>query len=420
MSDRLRIAVFAGSFPVPSETFILNQVVELMKRGHEVEVFAYRFKGPSVLHPAFTEFGLAQHVHHPWKIAPWLPVRAALGAACALTVPGPRARLAVARDARRYGWMAESWHLHYWACLLARESRPFDVVHAHFASVGGLCGMLQDAGLLPAPIVTSFHGVDVTAAPSGAEEVLCSFARSRSALYTFNTKFIAGKAEAMGFRGDLMRHLPVGLDVAKFPFVERGPHEGRLRILSVARLEEAKGIHVALPAMALLQERGIDFHYTVLGEGPWRAKLEALAGQLGLSDRVSFPGWTPQDEVQRAMRDADIFVLPSITGSDGRTEGQGLALQEAQATGLPVVATYHNGFPENIESGRTGFLVPENDPEALAGALAELCGSLQLRRDIGAAARGYVEKRFDSASLASAHETILREAVALGPRRGGA
>jgi colanic acid/amylovoran biosynthesis glycosyltransferase len=111
------------------------------------------------------------------------------------------------------------------------------------------------------------------------------------------------------------------------------------------------------------------------------------------------------------MHAADIFLLPSITGADKTAEGQGLALQEAQAVGLPVIATLHNGFPENISDGLTGLLVPEKDPLALANAVLRLAKDAALRQSIGTNARSYVETSFDSKNLAVIQEEIFREAI---------
>lgn len=406
----LRIAVFAGSFPVPSETFILNQVVELKKRGHDVQVFGYRHKGSGVLHPAFVEHGIGSITHHPWKIAPLYIARALLGVAQFVTLRHGRTRVLKSLNQKKFGWMASSLHLFYWSCLMTKH-RHFDVVHAHFVEVGGRCGMLKSLGLLDCPIVTSFHGADVSAQQTSEDRVLIDFAKRNSILFTFNTEYIAGKAKALGFPSERMRQLPVGLEMAKFPFHSRSSRDGEVEILSVARLDEAKGIHIALDALAKVSKAGRHFRYRVIGEGPWRERLEKQIVDLGLNDCVELPGWKSQADVARLLGEADIFLLPSITGSDGRTEGQGLALQEAQASGLPVIATIHNGFPENIEHGKTGFLVRENDPDGLAESILELIINPDLRLEIGMNARRFVEKKFDIRILADRHEEILQEAI---------
>jgi colanic acid/amylovoran biosynthesis glycosyltransferase len=409
-ANNLRIAVFAGSFPVPSETFILNQVVELKKRGHDVQVFGYRHKGPGVLHPAFLEHGIGGLTHHPWKIAPFTIVRVALGFIQFLMLKRCRNNVLESLNQKKFGWMASSLHLFYWSCLMTKH-RPFDVVHAHFVEVGGRCGMLKSLGLLDCPIVTSFHGADVSAQQTSEGRVLIDFAKQNSILFTFNTEYIAGKAKAMGFPSERMRQLPVGLEMEKFPFHSRSGRDGKAEILSVARLDEAKGIHIALDALAKVSKAGRHFRYRIIGEGPWRERLENQIAVLGLRHCVELPGWKNQADVARLLGEADIFLLPSITGSDGRTEGQGLALQEAQASGLPVIATIHNGFPENIENGETGLLVPENDADGLSECILSLIKNPELRLKIGMNARQFVEKKFDIRILADRHEEILRESI---------
>jgi len=406
----LRIAVFAGSFPVPSETFILNQVVELKKRGHDVQVFGYRHKGPSVLHPAFVEHRIGSVTHHPWKIAPIHIARALLGVAQFVTLGHGRKKVLKSLNQKKFGGMAASLHLFFWACLMTKH-RNFDVVHAHFVEVGGRCGMLQSIDLLDAPIVTSFHGADVSAEHSSDYQVLVDFAMKNSTLFTYNTEFISEKATAMGFPREKMRHLPVGLEIENFPFHARSGRDEKVEILSVARLDEAKGIHIALEALAKVSKTGRNFRYRVIGEGPWRERLQKQIATLGLSHCVDLVGWKSQVDVARLLGEADIFLLPSITGSDGTTEGQGLALQEAQASGLPVVATIHNGFPENIEHGETGLLVPENDTNRLAESILALIVNPDFRLKIGMNARQFVEKKFDIRILAGRHEEILQEAI---------
>ena len=95
-----------------------------------------------------------------------------------------------------------------------------------------------------------------------------------------------------------------------------------------------------------------------------------MAGELGLEEVVTFYGAGGGELVEQKMAQAHIFMAPSVTANDSDVEGQGLVLQEAQACGLPVLATDHNGFPEGMLPGRSGFLVPERDVDGLAEKLA--------------------------------------------------
>jgi glycosyltransferase involved in cell wall biosynthesis len=127
-------------------------------------------------------------------------------------------------------------------------------------------------------------------------------------------------------------------------------------------------------------------HTVVVGDGPERAQLEALAGQLGLADRVHLAGH--QQDVRPWLAALDVLVLSSDW------EGMPNALLEAMAAGLPIVATAVGGVPEVVVDGATGLLVPPGDPSALAEAITRLLRDPDLRRTMGQAGRARVERRF--------------------------
>lgn len=111
--------------------------------------------------------------------------------------------------------------------------------------------------------------------------------------------------------------------------------------------------------------------------GPWERRLRTLIEQYQLDDVIEMPGFKPSHEVKAMLDEADLFLLPSITGADGDMEGIPVALMEAMAVGIPVVSTVHSGIPELVEAGKSGWLVPENDAQALA---AQLAGFSQIDR----------------------------------------
>jgi glycosyltransferase involved in cell wall biosynthesis len=174
-------------------------------------------------------------------------------------------------------------------------------------------------------------------------------------------------------------------------------------ILHVGRLVEKKGTKILIEAMTKLPGARL----IIIGDGPLRAALTRQARELG--ERVRFLGALASAEVARWMRRASVLAVPSVTAADGDAEGLPNVVVEAAASGLPVVATAHWGIPEAIEEGRTGFLVPENDAEALAARLAELLESQSLRRDMGVAARGLAERKFDQRMLTERLEAIYDE-----------
>jgi glycosyltransferase involved in cell wall biosynthesis len=133
----------------------------------------------------------------------------------------------------------------------------------------------------------------------------------------------------------------------------------------------------------------------IIGDGPLRRQLHTLTASLGLRDRVEFLGAVPHVAVLSWMRKAAMLVLPGIRTATGREEGLGMVLLEAAATGLPIVGSRVGGIPECILEGKTGFLVPERDEEALARRMAELLEDPVRRNRMGAAGRALVEDRFD-------------------------
>lgn len=131
-----------------------------------------------------------------------------------------------------------------------------------------------------------------------------------------------------------------------------------------------KGLHLAIEACRQLKEQGVSFRYRILGIGPWERRLRTLIEQYQLDGVIEMPGFKPSHQVKEMLEQADVFLLPSITGRDGDMEGIPVALMEAMAVGIPVISTVHSGIPELVESGKSGWLAPENDAQALAERLA--------------------------------------------------
>jgi glycosyltransferase involved in cell wall biosynthesis len=175
---------------------------------------------------------------------------------------------------------------------------------------------------------------------------------------------------------------------------------GRPLVLTCARLDEQKGHDVLLRAAAALP--GIAFAFA--GEGPKRAELEALAGELGLEDRVAFLG--RRDDVPALLAACDVFALPSLY------EGSSLAVLEAMAARRAVVSSAIGGTEELIEDGHDGLLVEPGDVAGLRAALARLLDDGELRGALGRRARERAERDFAPEAMVAANERIYGELVA--------
>jgi glycosyltransferase involved in cell wall biosynthesis len=285
-----------------------------------------------------------------------------------------------------------------WGALGERIAahRPV-LVHAHFGPDGVVA--LPLARRLGVPLVTTLRGYEVSRRGllhSGRLSWM-RYALGRGALIREGALFLAvsealrRRAVAQGFPAERTRTHYNGVDLARFSAAEGDDGE---TVLHVGRLVEKKGTATLLRAFAELGRGTL----VVIGDGPLRASLERLAGELGLGARVRFLGAQPPDAVAEWMRRAALLAAPSLTARDGDAEGLPNVVVEAAASGLAVVASDHEGIPEAVKDGTTGLLVPEGDVEALAARMGALLGSAETRRAMGAAGRALAEDKFDMAA----------------------
>jgi glycosyltransferase involved in cell wall biosynthesis len=169
----------------------------------------------------------------------------------------------------------------------------------------------------------------------------------------------------------------------------------------VGHLSPIKGHADFLQAAAQVAAADPRVRFFLVGDGPLRPSLEALAGALGMADRVVFTG--ARKDAARLLAMLDIFVLPS------HAEGMSNALLEAMAMGLPVVATAVGGNPDVVRDGVTGLLVPPRQPRALAGALAELLADPAAATALGAQARCRVRQELTLERMLSRYEQLYRD-----------
>jgi colanic acid/amylovoran biosynthesis glycosyltransferase len=205
-----------------------------------------------------------------------------------------------------------------------------------------------------------------------------------------------------------------GSDTRRFHYPERNyGRDAPLNVLCCGRLIEAKGQHLVLEALHLLEARGFrDFRVTLVGDGPLRRRLEAMTEEYGWQPRVRFEGHVSyaSDRLVRQYREADVFAHPSIT-LNGRKEGIPGTIVEAMACGLPVVATWHAGIPAVIDDRHQGLLVSEGDLPGLADALQALLTDAALRRRLGDSAASRALRELDLHEKAAELERIYDELV---------
>lgn len=277
--------------------------------------------------------------------------------------------------------------------------QPPDLIHAHFLTGGfDVFGSLRPP---PCPVVVTAHGFDATwhGSPPHTfrpQQWLHGALRHRLLRRRVHlvavSRFIRDRLIRLGASEDQVLVHYTGVDVSRFTPTPDGSI-GRRGVLFVGRLVAQKGVIDLLRAAVVLQAEGLDAPIEVIGDGPERRSLERFAAAARLD--VSFRGVQPRSEVITAMRRAAILCSPSRAESAGDCEGFGMVLVEAQATGLPVVATATGGMVEAVDDGRTGLLVPERRPRALVAALRACLVDEELHHRLSGAARPWVVNNFD-------------------------
>jgi colanic acid/amylovoran biosynthesis glycosyltransferase len=394
----MRIAILLNIFPRTSETFIVNQIVGLIERGHTVDIFAHH-RSDEPVHPVVKKYQLIDRTQY--LTIPTNRKERLLAAAKIILKWGWRRPLRLLRSMNvfRYGRAAinlqllcgQAFFMETWV-----NTPVYDVIHCHYGPEGIFGQHLREIGAVKGALLTTFHGYDIASYVAQHGTGVYDDLFRKGEAFTCSSNFIRGKLIAAGCDPAKISPFKLGTDLTKFDFVERRvDSDGDIRLITVGRLVEKKGLEYSIKAVANLVRQFPKLEYTIVGDGYLRQDLSFLIERLNLQKNVTLVGWKTQEEVRRLFAKSHIFVLASVLSSDGDFEGQGMVLQEAQAMGLPVVCTNHNGFSESILDGQSGFLVPERDADALSAKLAELIGQPDLWLEIGKKGRAFVEAKFD-------------------------
>jgi colanic acid/amylovoran biosynthesis glycosyltransferase len=349
----LRVAYLLKRYPRLSQTFVLNEMLELERQGVEVVVIARDGSGEAIAHPATAR--LRARVHYLREIDP--------------------------REER-------------WDDIAADLLRGLGVdhVHAHFATwaAGAAMRAARRAGI---PYSFTAHATDIyrDTVDTGALVERMAGASFVVTVSDCNRRHLDGLLAGAGAEGRVVR-LYNGLDLERLR-PATGPRTPGL-VVAVGRLIEKKGFADLVEATRLLAGRGTELRTVIVGDGPERERLEAQIARAGLQDRVELVPALAQDEVLALIGSATAFALPCVIGADGDRDGLPTVLLETMALGTPAVSTTVAGVPEMIEDGVSGLLVGQRDPGALAQALGRLLASGPLRERLAAAALEAMHDRF--------------------------
>jgi glycosyltransferase involved in cell wall biosynthesis len=275
--------------------------------------------------------------------------------------------------------------------IILSGKENYDVIHVHWPIPLSLFSL--PFKVKGTPVVHSYYTAEVKLAESlgilgKALKILVKTANVKTAISSYSAKLL-------GEENVIILPYSSALEFKEFFPPKEKPENPR--ILFVGRLVERKGVIYLIWAMRILKERGIRAELRIVGEGPLMESLKNSAKDL---DSVKFLGKLSTEELMEEYKRADIFVLPSIVDSRGDTEGLGVVLLEALSFGLPVIASNVGGIPDIVEDGKTGLLVPEKDPVAIADAIEKLLSNWEDAKLMVLRGQDMIRERFSPEKIA--------------------
>lgn len=349
----MKIGLVLPAIPAYSETFFRSKIEGLKREGHEVLLFVkepptYSFDLCNVVvAPSLYRF----HKRWFWE---WFRV---LGY---LLFNFPKAFRLFSLHFKN----ENSYFKAFQNVLINAHFLPYTLDWLHFGFGTLALGRIHVAEAIGAQMGVSFRGFDLFIYPvkhPGCYRELFS----KTVYYHVLSEQMKQHLMACGVPEHFIQIIPPALKLEDFKPSDRAL-ASPYRLLTVGRLHWKKGLESVLTALAILQQEGVDFTYTIVGSGPELERLQFAVYQLGLTERVFFKGKLPHAEVLALYQDHQIYIQYSFQ------EGFCNAVLEAQASGLLCVVSDADGLDENILHGVTGWVVPKRNPKALAAQLIEV------------------------------------------------
>jgi glycosyltransferase involved in cell wall biosynthesis len=406
-----RAAIVVKGYPRLSETFVVQELLALERRGLALEVWSLRRPTDKYVHPMHRQ--LAAPVTYLPEYLYRAPLRVLRGFVAALRRPGfGRLSRAFLRDLRRDPTPNRIRRFGQAVTLANELDAGVAHLHVHFlhtpGSVARYCALLTGRSFS-----FSAHARDIWTTPDWElrEKIAdAAWGVTCTAAGLARLQAVADPADR-----DCVRLAYHGLDLSRFP----GPPQARdgdgapgrpVTIVTVGRAVEKKGFGDLIEALARLP-RGLDWRLIHVGSGPLLGGLKRRAEALGVAPRIEWRGSRPQDAVIEALREADLFALAAKHGADGDRDGLPNVLMEAASQGLPAVATRVGGVAEFVVDGETGTLTDPGDVAALAGALERLVRDPVERGRLGRTAYARLRAYFSFEGGVDLVEAKLRESA---------
>jgi colanic acid/amylovoran biosynthesis glycosyltransferase len=276
------------------------------------------------------------------------------------------------------------------------REREVSLIHAHFGH-NGVAAMRMNR-TMNIPMVTTFYGADLS-----VHHVIRQLKHQYRLLFQKGKMFLVEgpymkeKLQELGCPEQKIQIQRIAIPVDTVEFNERKPRTtGPVKLIFCGRFTEKKGLIYALEAVKRVKQQKRDILFTVIGDGRLKEEIHEYVAEHNLSDCVHFPGFLKYSEYLAQLREADIFIHPSVTAANGDSEGGApTTILEAQAMGLPVISTYHADIPNIVVPDRSALLSAEKNVDALVQNIVFLMENQHLWSQMGKTGRDFVETYHD-------------------------
>ncbi len=398
----MKIAFIVEKFPALTETFILNQVIGLIELRHDIDIYARHRDDTDKVHSDVVKYDLLTHTRYMVEM-PENYVHRILQAIWLILINLKKAPLAVVRSLNflKYGKYAISLRLFY-GILPFLDSQQYDIIHCQFGMYGIEGMRLRELGAIRGKLITCFRGYDISWYVKEFGDDIYRELFSKGDFFLTNCEFFRKRAIKLGCEpGKIIVH-GSGIDCDRFAFKPRSLNlceHRQIRIVTIGRLIEKKGIEYSIRAVAKIVKDYPNLEYSIIGEGYLKEDLQQLIDEFCVKDKIHLLGWKNQQEIIEILDNSHIAIAPSVTAKNGNQDAPVNTLKEAMLMGLPVIGTYHGGIPELVEDGISGFLVPERDANAIANKISYLIEHPEIWSSMGKAGSCYVEKHYNMHQL---------------------
>ncbi|HUF99185.1 MAG TPA: glycosyltransferase family 4 protein [Ilumatobacter sp.] len=401
MIDR-RVGYVVSRFPKTTETFILREMQAVERLGWHVDLFAIKREQNEISQPGASVYADRLVAISDVSVGSQVAEQARLARSNVRLWLRLWSRTMVG-NWRSPATLVRAMVIAFGAPAIARRVREQGVqhLHAHWGTHSALLAHLTSL-LTGATYSVTLHAHDMHVQRSMLRQKL----EAATAVVTISKHNAYLLRELYPSIVDRLEIVHCGVDTSKT--IPRGASalNDPLRVVCVAGLRPFKGHRHLIHALAELGARGRSVTCDLVGDGPIRQELEAQS-----TTDVTFHGALDVDSAMTLVSHADVFVMPSIEMANGRRDGIPVALMEAMAIGVPVIASDVSGIPELVRHEITGLLVPPCDPTAIADAIERIIDDDLLRRRLTIAGRRLVERRFDISASGAAMTELFENAL---------